>query len=63
MREDLPFMLALAQSHAATGKPPKYLPGLELAYARTIAYLVENWQPKEKFIKLKSADAEVRIKE
>lgn len=63
MSNDLARIIALAQSHASTGKTPKYIPALDLAYARTIDWLVRNWGPKEKTIPLKPSDAEVRIRE
>lgn len=62
--EDLATIIAIAKSHASHGKPPKYIPALELAYARTITYLAENWQPKQqdRVIKLTPSDAETRIR-
>ena len=62
MINDLATMIALAQSHALAGKTPKYIPALDLAYARTIDWLVRNYEPKEKTIKHVHSDAEVRIK-
>ena len=49
--DDLATVIALAKRESE-GKPVKYYPGLSLAYARTITYLVENWQPKEKTLPL-----------
>lgn len=58
--DDIAYIIDLARSHAATGKTPKYLPALDLCYARTIVYLIENYQPKSKTIKLTPSDAETR---
>ena len=50
--DDLAFIIALAKRESQ-GQPIKYYPGLSLAYARTITYLVEHYEPKAKTVILK----------
>ena len=60
--DDLSVIIALARAEA-DGKPIRYMPGLERAYAVVIAYMADEWQPKPaKSITLTPSDAESRIR-